>query len=155
MQTKVSQHSETVYLELTPLAAGLTTAGGGTVFSSLVSLLGYHNEFEDQQGILSITQDQVIGRSPDIIITTIDGPAQAADLAATPDPAATADPNAAGTSGGIFEILSRADWGTVDAVKNERVYYIEAPLIMRAGPRILEGIDALYAALYESRTLGF
>ena len=42
-------------------AGGMTTCGGGTIFSSLVSLLGFHNEFEDQQGLLSVTQDQVVG----------------------------------------------------------------------------------------------
>lgn len=149
VQKKVSQHSETVYLELTPPSAGLTTAGGGTVFSSLVSLLGFHNEFEDQQGVLSVTQDQVIGRSPDVIITTVDG------AASTADPAATGDSNAPAQTGGVSEILTRADWGNIDAVKNERVYYIDGALITRAGPRVLEGIDALYAALYESRTLEY
>ena len=39
----------------------------------------------------------------------------------------------------------------MDAIKNERVYYIDASLLLRAGPRILEGINALYSALYESR----
>ena len=172
LQTKVSAHNDTVYLELTPLAEGMTTAGSGTIFSAIVSLLGYHNEFEDQPGYPAVTQDQVVGRSPDVIITTKPN-ASAADpatdpasetpdpalntpdpAAGTPDPNATADPNAAppaSTLTGPQEILARDGWGDVDAIKNQRVYYIDAGLLLRAGPRILEGIDALYTALYENK----
>ena len=160
LQTKISSHSETVYLELTPLSSGMTTAGSGTIFNAIVTLLGFHNEFEDQTGYPAVTQDQVIGRNPDIIIsTTPDGqstdPAEETPDPAleTPDPSATEDPTAATTSSltGPAEILAREGWGDVDAVKNERVYYIDASLLLRAGPRILEGINALYSALYESR----
>ena len=145
LQTKVSAHSETVYLELTPLASGLTTLGGGNIFSSLISLIGFHNEFEDQSGALTVTQDQVIGRSPDYIITT------ARDRSAdTPDPNATPDP-AAPTLTGTAEILARSDWAQVDAVKNNHVFYIPSALITRAGPRIIDGLNALYTALYEGK----
>ena len=175
LQTKISSHNETVYLELTPLAEGMTTAGSGTIFNAIVAQLGYHNEFEDQPGYPAVTQDQVVGRNPDIIITTKPN-AQAGDPAAetpdpasvtpdpalttpdpalgTPDPSATDDPNAAtpaSTLTGPQEILARDGWGDVDAVKNQRVYYIDAGLLLRAGPRILEGIDALYTALYENK----
>ena len=167
LQKKISAHTETVYLELTPLSEGMTTAGGGTIFNAIVSLLGYHNEFEDQSGYPAVTQDQVVGRSPDIILTTKPN-AEAADPAAetpdpalttpdpalgTPDPSATTDPNAAApasTLTGPQEILARDGWGDVDAIKNQRVYYFDASLLLRAGPRILEGISALYTALYEN-----
>ena len=166
LQAKISSHSETVYLELTPLSEGMTTAGSGTIFNAIVSLLGYHNEFEDQSGYPAVTQDQVVGRSPDVIITaTPDGqsadstsettdPAQeTSDPSATVDPSATIDPNATTTSSltGTMEILAREGWADVDAVKNERVYYIDASLLLRAGPRILDGIEALYTALYENK----
>ena len=162
MQTKISAQSDTVYLELTPMAKGMTTYGSGNIFSSLVSLLGYHNEFEDQSGLLSVTQDQVVGRSPDIILTA-DKPEEPATPVepdpnapynpnATPEPAATSDPNAeAAALSGPAEILARSEWATVDAVKSGRVYYFNAALITRAGPRILDGLNALYTALYESK----
>ena len=153
LQAKISSHSETVYLELTPLADGMTTLGGSTVFSSLVSLLGYHNEFEDQAGLISVTQDQVVGRSPDIIITAAQSAADA-----QPEPDETADPNASpdpaaneSAPTGPAEILARSEWTQVDAVKNNRVYYIDPALITRAGPRILAGAAALYTALYEGK----
>ena len=155
MQTKVSSQSDTVYLELTPMSKGMTTYGSGNIFSSLISLVGYHNEFEDQAGLLSVTQDQVVGRSPDIILTATKEIAQSTpDPNATPDPAATPDagsatPGIESAISGPAEILARSEWATVDAVKNARVYYIDAALITRAGPRIIDGINALYTALYE------
>ncbi len=155
MQTKISAQSDTVYLELTPMAKGMTTYGGGNIFSSLLTLVGYHNEFEDQTGLLNVTQDQVVGRSPDIILTaTKEIESNTPDPNATPDPAATPDadgttPDASSASiSGPAEILSRSEWATVDAVKNNRVYYIDPALITRAGPRIIDGINALYTALY-------
>lgn len=145
MQTKISAHSETVYLELTPLADGLSTLGNSTIFSSLLSLLGFRNEFEDQSGIISVTQDQVVGRSPSVILTVSrDRSTDEVDPDATPDPAGA-------TLSGPAEILARSEWQEVSAVKSNRVYYIDAALITRAGPRILEGFNALYTALYEGR----
>lgn len=154
MQSKISAHAETVYLELTPLEDGLTTYGGGTVFSSVIALMGFHNEFEDQAGLLSVTQDQVVGRSPDIILTASKPPEPVEpDPNAVPDPEATEDPNAepAGTLHGPEEILARSEWATVDAVKSGKVFYFDPALITRAGPRILDGLNALYAALYENK----
>ena len=149
MQAKASAQSDTVYLELTPMAKGMTTYGSGNIFSSIVSLLGYHNEFEDQTGLLSVTQDQVVGRSPDIILTATREIAQSTpDPNATPDPAAAPDAGTAAMSG-TAEILSRSEWASVDAVKSGRVYYIDPALITRAGPRIIDGIQALYTALYD------
>ena len=153
MQSKISAQPDTVYLELTPMAKGMTTFGSDNIFSSLLSLLGYHNEFEDQTGLLTLTQDQVVGRSPDIILTATKEIAQnTPDPNATPDPAVT--PDAGATPGmesaisGPAEILARSEWATVDAVKNSRVYYIDPALITRAGPRVIDGINALYTALY-------
>ncbi len=145
LQSKVSSHDETVYLERSALADGLTTAGNGTIYNSLISMLGYRNEFEDQQGFLSVTQDQVVGRNPDFIITTVEvSSSESNDSAAAPEPDADAIPAS------VTEILARSEWADLDAVRNARVYYIDESLILRAGPRVLEGVQALYQALYEN-----
>lgn len=148
MQTKISEHSDTVYFELTPLKEGATTPGGRTIFSSLIALMGYHNEFEDQEGIISVTQDQVVGRSPDIILTA-EKDASPDETAVTPDPSATPDPEANALRGKA-EILARTEWATVDAVKNGKVYYFDPALITRGGPRIIDGLNALYTLLYQN-----
>lgn len=154
LQSQFSQHADTVYLELTPLKKGMTTLGGGTFFSSLIALVGFHNEFEDQTGLISVTQDQVVGRSPDVILTVLKEVPVVSD-ATQQDPAASPDPNAAteedtATISGVAEILSRSEWTTVDAVTNNRVYYFDPGLITRAGPRVIDAIHALMSALYQS-----
>lgn len=151
LQGKISQHDQTVYVELSPLSSGLTTAGGNTIASALISFLGFHDEFEDQQGLLSITSDQVVGRSPDYILTTT-----ASAVSETPSPEDTASPDestpdtaAPANDGSISEIESRTDWDSIDAVKNNRVFYIESGFITRAGPRLAEAANALYSILYD------
>lgn len=157
LQGKISQHDQTVYVELSPLSSGLTTAGGNTIVSALISFLGFHDEFEDQAGFLSITPDQVVGRSPDYILTTT-----AASASETGSPEETTVPNETVAPDGttqdeesqssdspVSEIGSRTDWDTIDAVKNNRVFYIDPGLITRAGPRLAEAAGALYSILYE------
>lgn len=152
LQGKTSQHDETVYLELSPLADGLTTAGGNTFASSLIALMGFHNEFEDQTGTLAITQDQVVGRNPGYIITTTaDAPASSTPEETTaPDDASSLDGTTPVTpETGVDEILLRTDWQNVSAVSAKRVYYIDAYLLTRAGSRVVDAATALYSILYE------
>lgn len=151
LQGKISQHDQTVYIELSPPSSGLTTAGGNTIASALISFLGFHDEFEDQPGLLAITSDQVVGRSPDYILTTT-----AEAVSETPSPEDTASPDESApdstpsaNDGSISEIESRTDWDSIDAVKNSRVFYIDSGLITRAGPRLAEAANALYSILYE------
>lgn len=159
LQGKITQHQETVYIELAPLGSGLATAGGSTFASSLIALMGFHNEFEDQAGVLSITQDQVIGRNPDYILTTAEtapshtaAEATGAEVTAAPESAGSPEgETAAAAASGVDEILSRTDWQSIDAVFARRVYYIDARLLTRAGPRLADAANALYTIFYEGK----
>ena len=164
LQRKISAHEDTVYLELSPKASGLSTVGGNTFASALIAWMGFHNEFEDQTGTLSITQDQVIGRNPDFIITTQqDAPsATAPDSTTAPEESTAPEEAATGTPApdsstpptpetGVDEILLRTDWQNINAVSSKRVYYIDARLLLRAGPRVVDAANALYTMLYEGK----
>lgn len=51
----------------------------------------------------------------------------------------------------IKEIKARRGWGQIPALQNNRIYYekdINPDLILRAGPRVAEGIKQLHALLY-------
>jgi iron complex transport system substrate-binding protein len=135
--------SQSVYFELSPLADGLETAGSGTLLNSIAALLGLKNEFEDLQGYASITQDQVVGRNPDIIVTT------------TPDgvtstvPATTDGEETSGNAlGATDEIMERPGWEDVAAVARQRVYAADGEALTRPGPRLLDAVTALYDAIY-------
>jgi ABC-type Fe3+-hydroxamate transport system substrate-binding protein len=123
---------------------------------------GFHNEFEDQAGTLSITQDQVIGRNPDYILTTKQKCPEAASPESTTAPEESAAPEetvnrntCAGHSTtaptpktGVDEILLRADWQGIDAVSNKRVYlYRCAPAASRRAARGGCGECALFHTL--------
>ena len=160
LQSKTSQHADTVYLELSPLPSGLTTAGGNTFASALIATMGFHNEFEDQSGTLSITQDQVIGRNPAYILTTtatapvatIPENTVSPEQSTTPENSTAPENSASPTpETGVDEILLRADWQTINAVSNKRVFYIDARLLTRAGPRVVDAANALYSILYEGK----
>ncbi len=54
-------------------------------------------------------------------------------------------------SGSMFvpgDIAGRSGWERIDAVKDGRVYVIEENLVYRAGPRLIEGLEEINAALY-------
>lgn len=117
---------KTVYFELSSLEDGLTTGGSGTILNDLALTVGLHNEFEDMTGWPVITPDQVAGRGPDYIVAAI----------------------AAGEDGAmrVSEILSRAGWEDVDAVKQSAVFYIDGKALTRAGPRLVDAASMLLEA---------
>lgn len=131
IQAKVTDNtSKTIYFELAPLATGLETAGSGTLINDISLLLGYHNEFEDMEGFIPVTAAQVIGRSPDVIVTTI--------------------PSSEDGTAGVSEILARVGWESVQAIADKKVFYIDGELLSRPGPRLLDVVNALYTFLYET-----
>lgn len=130
IQAKVTSGTDTIYFELSPLADGLKTVGGGTLLNDVALLLGCHNEFEDLSGKVDITPDQVLGRGPSIIVTT-------------------APASEDGTSG-AGEILARSGWEGVPAVISKRVYAVDGDALTRSGPRLADAVSALYTYLYET-----
>jgi len=54
-------------------------------------------------------------------------------------------------SGSMFnpgDITKRAGWERIDAVRDGRVYVIDENLVYRTGPRLIEGLEQIHAALY-------
>lgn len=129
IQSKTSgAESKTVYFELSPLESGLTTAGSGTLLNDVALLMGLRNEFEDLQGYVDITAEEVINRSPDIIVTIA--------------------PDAEDGTTAVDEILARAGWESVHAIVGKSVYSIDGESLLRAGPRLIDAVQALYQSVY-------
>ena len=114
----------TVYFEVSPLQWGLWAAGKGTFMNEVAELLGLENIFADVDGWAEVSEEQVIERSPDYIVTISmyygEGP--------TPEE----------------EILSRAGWENVAAVKNGAVLNLPNNELSRPVPRIADGARMLY-----------
>ena len=105
----------TVYFEVSPLEWGLWTAGAGTFMDEIAQMLGLENVFADVDGWAQISEEQVLERNPDFIVTITmyeDG------------------------AGSVDEIQSRAGWQGLKAVQNGGVLRVDSKEISRPGPRL-------------------
>ena len=114
---------KTIYFEVSPLEYGLWTAGANTFMNEIAELLGLKNCFADVEGWAEISEEQVLERNPDYIMTISmyfgEGP--------TPEE----------------EIASRAGWENVTAVKNGAILNLQNNELSRPAPRLAEGAQML------------
>ncbi len=121
---KSEQNGKTIYFEVSPLEWGLWTAGSNTFMDELATLCGVTNVFADLDGWQAISEEQVIERNPDYIVS-IAGMGDA----------------------GVEEIMSREGWGDVSAIQSGKVYSADSNAISRPGPRLKDAAVELYTFL--------
>ena len=118
------QAGKTVYFEVSPLEWGLWTAGKNTFMNEIAELLGLKNCFDDVEGWAGISEEQVLERNPDYIVTITmyfgEGP--------TPEE----------------EITGRPGWGEVTAVANGAILNLQNNELSRPIPRLLDGAQMLF-----------
>ncbi len=119
---------KTVYFEVSPLEYGLWTAGQGTFMNEIATLVGLTNAFADVQGWGEISEEQVLARDPDYIVTT----AMYFGEGMTP----------------VEEILSRTAWQGMKAIKNSDVVNADTDEISRPGPRLVDAAQAISDFIY-------
>ena len=116
---------------MSPLEWGLWTAGKGTFMDELAALCGLTNAFSDVEGWAQISEEQVLQRNPDYIVTVTmyygEGP--------TPQE----------------EIMSRAGWQDVTAVAQNQVFQADNDRMTRPGPRLMDAAQALYDFVYATQ----
>jgi iron complex transport system substrate-binding protein len=121
-QDKVGS-KKTVYFEVSPLEFGLWTAGDNTFMNEAAEMVGLENVFSDVDGWGEVSEEQVLERNPDYIVTISmyfgEGP--------TP----------------VEEILGRSGWENLTAVKNKAILNLQDNELSRPGPRIAEGTRLL------------
>ncbi|MGI6084592.1 MAG: ABC transporter substrate-binding protein [Acetivibrionales bacterium] len=117
-----------MYIEVSPLEYGLWSCGKDTFIQELTEITGCKNIFDDIEGWAAVSEEQVIARNPDIILTT------ASPLTGIEDP--------------VGEILSRENWSRIEAVKNNKVVMLDADMISRPGPRLLDAANEIMKAVY-------
>lgn len=118
-----------VYLEISP-APSLFTTGGSTFQNEILNTAGVENIFADINDWFAPSEEEIIRRNPEVIITTVKY---------------TNDP--------VGEIKSRRGWGEIEAVKNNQVYQFDPDLMSRPGPRIAQAVEhtakTIYPELFE------
>lgn len=123
-QAKEAQlEGKTVYFEVSPLQWGLWSAGKETFMQEIADMLGLKNIFEDTTGWVEVSEEQIIERNPDYIVTITmyygEGP--------RPEE----------------EIMSRQGWENVTAVKDGNILCIDTNLLSRPTPRLVDGAKTL------------
>ena len=122
--------TKTVYFEVSPLQWGLWTAGTGTFMNEVAQMMGLKNCFDDVEGWAAISEEQVLERNPDYIMTITmyfgEGP--------TPEE----------------EIMSRPGWENVTAVQNHAILNLRDNELSRPAPRLADGAKILYDFVVES-----
>lgn len=123
-----SAEGKTVYFEVSPLEYGLWTAGSGTFMNEIAEMIGLKNCFDDVNGWSEISEEQVLERNPDYIVTISmyfgEGP--------LPEE----------------EIMSRVGWENVTAVKNGAILNLANNELSRPGPRLADGAKMMYDFIY-------
>lgn len=105
----------------------LITAGRDSFISDLIEKAGGKNIFDDLTGYPSINLEIVLERNPQFIIAP--GHGKAADSS--------------------FQwVNSETRMKETDALKNGRVYEINADLVNRPGPRLVEGLEQLFQIIH-------
>lgn len=122
--------SKTIYFEVSPLEWGLWTAGKGTFMDEVANMMGLTNCFADVEGWAEISEEQVLERNPDYILTISmyygEGP--------TP----------------VEEILGRTGWENITAIQNEAILNLQNNELSRPAPRLADGAQMLYDLVYGS-----
>ncbi len=119
---------KTVYFEASPLAWGLWTTGRGTFMDELAALCGLTNAFADVEGWAEISEEQVLARDPDYIVTV------AMDTGEGMTP--------------VEEIKSRTGWQDLKAVQEDHILLADSNAMSRPGPRLMDAALALYGFVY-------
>jgi len=121
--------TQTVYFEVSPLQWGLWTAGTGTFMNEIAEMVGLRNCFSDLSGWAQISEEQVLERNPDYIVTITmywgEGP--------TPEE----------------EIMSRPGWENITAVQNGAILNLQNNELSRPIPRLADGAKMLYDFVME------
>ena len=114
----------TIYFEVSSLEWGLWAAGSGSFMNEIAEMMGLKNIFDDCPAWAQVSEEQVIERNPDIIVTITmyygSGP--------TPEE----------------EIASRPGWEDISAVKNGKILNLPNNELSRPAPRLADGAQLLY-----------
>ena len=128
IESESEDSGKTVYFEVSPLQYGLWAAGADTFMNEVAEMMGLTNIFADVSGWCEISEEQVIQRAPDYIVTISmyfgEGP--------TP----------------VEEILSRAGWENIPAVANSKILNLANNELSRPGPRLVDGAQMLFDFVY-------
>lgn len=114
---------KSVYLEISP-APWIYTTGTETFQDEIIRLIGAENAFSDEVSWVSASEEVIIAKNPDVIVSTVGGDTTVSD------------------------ILARDGWDVMDAVQNGYVFQVESNPISRPSQNVIEAIKQLAETVY-------
>ena len=122
---KAGETGKSLYVDESPLMYGLWSAGKGTYMDDIAGICGLTNIFADIERHQMVSEEQVLERNPDIIITTnLFDPSWMTEMPAD-------------------EIKGRAGWENISALQNDMVVYDPTNAVAIPGPRLTEVAEML------------
>ncbi len=115
---------KTVYFEVEG-APKMISFGTGVFLNEIIELLGAKNILSDQKSWVSLSEETIIEKNPDVIFTNVDY---------------TEDP--------MGDILNRNGWNVVNAIKNIQVYRVARNASSRPNEYITVAMKEMAKALY-------
>ena len=99
--------------------------GTGTFLDEMITLIVAKNVLADQQGWVSVTEEDAVAANPDVILTSVNYVDDA-----------------------VGEILSREGWQDVTAVANKDVYYIDNGASSLPNQHVVDALVEMAKAVY-------
>lgn len=113
-----------VYFEIGP-APNLYSFGNSTFLNEMIELVGAENVFKDEKAWISPSEESVIDKNPDVILTNVDYIKNPLD-----------------------EIKSRNGWNNITAVKDNKVFLIDKNASSRPSHHAIKALKEMAVAIY-------
>lgn len=102
------------------------TTGSHTFMNEMIEAINATNIASDLEGWQPMTEEAIIAKNPEVIITTY----------------------GFYTENAVELVLSREGWDGVTAIKEKQVFDVHSDLVTRSGPRLIDGVKELAKAVY-------
>ncbi|EMB22363.1 ABC transporter substrate-binding protein [Treponema denticola] len=115
---------KTVYFEI-GAAPYMYSLGTGTFINEMIEIIGAQNILADQKSWVSVSDEMVLAKDPDVILTNV---------SYIPNP--------------IDEIMARSGWASLKAVKGKKVFGIDTNSSSRPNHNIIKALKEMAKAVY-------
>ena len=115
---------KTVYFEIGS-APHMYSLGTGTFINEMIEIIGAQNILADQKSWIAVSDEMVLAKDPDVILTNV---------SYIPNP--------------IDEIMARAGWASLKAVKGKKVFGIDTNSSSRPNHNIIKALKEMAKAVY-------
>lgn len=122
--TIAQDKKKTVYFEI-GAAPYMYSLGTGTFINEMIEIIGAQNILADQKSWVSVSDEMVLAKDPDVILTNVNY---------IPNP--------------IDEIMARAGWASLKAVKGKKVFGIDTNSSSRPNHNIIKALKEMAKAVY-------